>query len=397
MLKCSTSLMKSRKVYHWIDVKQNQKSIVRNIQHKNKKLMGITCYSEPFILALLICGISVKQASKTLVFVSIVIRLTFVLCISLTSINTLTCLLNEFRTFYLLTLATKMVVFICWIFMNRNAENFTILLRIMEILQKKNKNKSMKSVTILGRTALLIFVAIILIPSIRAAVRPSTSRTTCHEFWLTLSGIQHSIYHFFISMARQFANWSVPYSATLFYSLYCIELSNKTKSFCKKSQIHSSFQNLDLTDCYDIIRAAILKLEDSLSLAIFFVLFTNFFEMFRVLTLIIFMNSREQTLHSFVQYGLYFIQTSLLFLVLVFSADSIQVHFNSFRKHILGSPYTLLGEKEQVRFRKKLVMIEDGEYVTLTSWGVFEIKRTLILSAIASLITYGVLLQQFKQ
>lgn len=254
----------------------------------------------------------------------------------------------------------------------------------------------MKSVTTLGRIAILIFIAAVVIPSIRAALRPSFGKATCHEFWLPLSGVQHSIYHFFISIARQFTNWSVPYSATLFYSLYCIELSNKIKSFSKRLKIRSSFQNLDLTDYYDIVVTAILKLEDSMSLAIFFVLFTNFVEMFRVFTLIIFINSQVITFYSFLQYALYFIQTSLLFLFLVFAADSTQANFNTFRKGVLESPYTLQGENKLVRFRKKLVMIEDREYVTLTAWGVFEFKRTLILSAIASLITYGVILKQFK-
>ena len=382
---------------NWIHVKKNRKSTIQNIHRINDKLMHIGRYSEPFMLALLICGTSVNQASKTFASVSLIVRIFLALCFAVTSINTITCLMDEFRSFYLFTLATKMIVLISWISINLNAENFTILLRIMEILQKKSRNKSIKVVTVLGRIAIIIFIASIIMPSIGAVSRFSTGRITCHEFWLPLTKTQQDIYHFFISIARQFTNWSVPHSATIFYSLYCIELSNRTQSLKKRLKNRSSLQNLEITDCYDIIVSAILKLEDSLSLAIFFVLFTNFIEMFRVFTLIIFINQSERSRQSLPQYGLYFLQTALLFLFLVFAADSVQINFNTFRKRLLGSPFILLNENEQVRFRKKLVMIEDREYVTLTAWGVFEIKRTLILSAIASLITYGVLLQQFQQ
>lgn len=379
--------------------RKQYKNTVRVLCSKDKSTIHLNKNFEPFILALLISGISVKRASKPIFVIGFMIRLLFLSCFTLTFANTVICMIGDTRSFYLFTLFTKIIIFFCWCSAFRKTGDISELLRILKILQKECKGKSLRIVTWAGRISVVIFLALIWAPSVKAFASVGghgINARTCHEFWMDLHGLRKEVYYFVLTMARQFTNWTVPFSLTLFYSLFCFELSNKIRLF-HKSSIDNPIPNSNLSDFYDATVAAILKLEEALSLSMLLVLFTNFSEMFRIFTLILFIDPKRMNSNSISHSQIYFAQTAILFLVLIFAADSLQIHFNVLRRKLLLSPYIFSGESEQTRFRKRLIMVEDQEYVKLTAWGVFEIKRTLILSAIASLITYGVLIQQLKK
>lgn len=371
-------------------------------EFRKEKNTYTRCFSNnvPFLLTLLISGIPVQKTNKLLNGITILMMFLYCTSCIFTFTNTINCMIDDMKSFYIFTFITKGSGTVTWFTLYRKRHQINELLQHMNHLQKLSKSRVTRTVSVISKLSAIIFLGLVIFtPAVKTAIdnmsKPLT-KPTCHEFWLPLEKGLKCTYFFFITVARQVANWSVPYSTTFFYSLYCLELQFKIKSF-RKNILNFKGTDTSAIEFYDVASTCILKLEDTLSLSSLFVLFSNFFEMFRIFTHLMFMAPNELSLSRISNSMLYFLLTFFLFLVLIFTADSMQLHFYELRNSILTSNDIFLQRSEKASFVKKISMIEDKVYIRLTAWGIFEIKRSMILSAVASLITYGVLLQQFKK
>ncbi|GBM83581.1 hypothetical protein AVEN_99444-1 [Araneus ventricosus] len=352
--------------------------------------------SKIFIYALMICGIPVSRFRYIL---SLLCCFAFLACCTLTFLNTCACLVNLYSNFYVFTLATKIAALVSWWSMYRRKKNYKELLQFLSDLQKKTKCKNKSKLSRYSIICFLVFFFALCNPGgmwgIFSRSRLSYLQPpTCHEFWVRMTQLQYTSYHIFLQLARQFSNWGVPFSATLFYSFYCNELTSKIDAFQKILKERRSINSSAVINIYNITVKAITELEDSSSLAVLFVLFTNFAEAFRTFSL--FFSTRDVNIYSsrVLLPGIYFLQTAFLFMLLIYSADTLQRHFRLLRKRVLETIDIKEAKSVHEGFRQSLKLIEDRERVRLTAWGMVEIKRTLVLTAVASLITYGVLLSQ---
>ncbi|GFT32060.1 uncharacterized protein NPIL_479871 [Nephila pilipes] len=366
----------------------SEESTLANISYKQ---------SRTFTFALMICGIPISRCNNAL---SNLCRFGFLTCCILTFLNTCVCLTVKYSNFYSFTLVTKAAALVSWWSMYRKKNNYNALLKFLSDLKKKTKDKSRSHRSKYSIMGFFVFFFAILSPPIGMLILRLKGQSykvvpTCHEFWIDMSQNGYVSYHFFLQLARQLSNWGVPFSATLFYSFYCNELANRIEIFQKVLEQKRNFRTSAVLKIYAVIVKAILELEDSLSFGVLFVLFTNFAEAFRSFTLFFSISNLKAEIQRVIFPTAYFLQTTFLFMLLIYSADTVQRRFNSVRKSVL----TLnVQEEKNIHevFRRNLKIVEDRELVKLTAWGMVEIKRTLILTAVASLITYGVLLSQLS-
>ncbi|GIY31219.1 uncharacterized protein CDAR_80931 [Caerostris darwini] len=89
-------------------------------------------------------------------------------------------------------------------------------------------------------------------------------------------------------------------------------------------------------------------------------------------------------------YGVDFIACGALTTIVVFWAEILQYRANSIREYLsdfIGKPYGL-----NISCIK---LFEDQERLKLTGWGTFTLKKPLLLTLVAWLISYGVIILQF--
>ncbi|GBN14773.1 hypothetical protein AVEN_82653-1 [Araneus ventricosus] len=198
--------------------------------------------------------------------------------------------------------------------------------------------------------------------------------------------------YFLIQTNHQLVNWSLSYLVNLLVIFCCLELSHLIKTLTKK--VGRSFGN-ELFETYEDLFETILMTEDTLSLICFICLMRLFMEFFRVFSLLFnFVRGKPQSA-SAIDAGTYGVVTGALFVAMIFAADSVQKNFQELQRRLMKKSALNRSTQNGFCFREQILV--RNEDAILTGWGIFELKKKLFLSTLASLITYGVLLQQLQQ
>ncbi|GIY78256.1 uncharacterized protein CDAR_223331 [Caerostris darwini] len=227
----------------------------------------------------------------------------------------------------------------------------------------------------------------------------STSKDRrCNECWFKISQFHvMTVYNFIVQILRQFVNWGFTYIVAIFYSTICTELNRIVCKLIKDIQLQNFHLHQEKRQHYRDVVRTMMGLEDSLSLIIFLVFCNCFNEFFRGITQLLFhpeMNARPRI---WVIAFAYFLGSSITFATAVFTADNLQQNFAFLRKTMLEtsefkSEFTSLPELLQC----DLELLEDKDNLQLTAWGMFSVKKGLMITALASLISYSVILGQLK-
>ncbi|KAG8179533.1 hypothetical protein JTE90_025760 [Oedothorax gibbosus] len=170
-------------------------------------------------------------------------------------------------------------------------------------------------------------------------------------------------------------------------SLCKVVLGHQVKTHQKERILMRQDDDKAMFVLFEELQETFRQFEDGFSLTCFFVLIRLFMEFFRIFSLFFNLVKGKPQSVSIINASSYACVTGVLFLAMILSADSVQNNFTTIRR---------------LAMKKAKESIEDlpvprSEDVTLTGWGIFELKKKLILSTLASLITYGVLLQQLQQ
>ncbi|GFX18542.1 uncharacterized protein TNCV_3371151 [Trichonephila clavipes] len=246
------------------------------------------------------------------------------------------------------------------------------------------------------KISLIFWIIFTMVPGLNNVydtVTKNTVRSTCFHIHVPLPNKAARICaYFFIQTNHQFINWSLSYLVNLLIIFCCWEVNLLIDALGKN--VNKNF-NKALLEVHEQLFETILMMEDSLSLTCFFVLIRLFMEFFRIFSLLFkFVKGKPQSV-SVINASSYAIFTGFFFIVMIFTADNVQKGFNDLHRRLVKKSLQSKASKD--------VSLSDfrslgwSENVVLTGWGIFELKKKLILSTVASLITYGVLLQQLQQ
>ncbi|GBN30062.1 hypothetical protein AVEN_268347-1 [Araneus ventricosus] len=193
---------------------------------------------------------------------------------------------------------------------------------------------------------------------------------------ITVQSILVILLHEFASI---YINTSITYAVALFYSLYC-----HIFSLCLKERDRSVLQTFHL---YQHVLKFFKQVEKVMSALIFLTIAHFLVSLFKDMIVLISVaqNGRGTMLFS---YGVDLLVCGALITIVVLSAESVQLRANSLRLFL----------SEYVPYDLKIScarIMEDRDRLKLTGWGTFTIKKPLILTLVAWLISYGVIILQF--
>ncbi|GIY29899.1 uncharacterized protein CDAR_512821 [Caerostris darwini] len=243
---------------------------------------------------------------------------------------------------------------------------------------------------------LVLFVMFMFEPGVNNlydTIKKDSVLPTCFHIYIPLPSKVAKIWtYFFIQMNHQFINWSLSYLVSEIIIFCCLELNKLIKTLEKRVE---KGINRELIDIYEELFDTIRITEDSLSPLCFLVLIRLFMEFFRIFSLLFnFVKGKRQTV-STINASTYAVITVILFLTMILIADDVQKNFMNFQR-LLVKKLSMYRKSQFASIVRERVFV-NNENVVLTGWGIFELKKKLILSTMASLVTYGVLLQQLQQ
>ncbi|GFS85316.1 uncharacterized protein NPIL_308121 [Nephila pilipes] len=311
------------------------------------------------------------------------------------AIGTMSCLIQLPSSFYTFSAVVKVVTLCKWWILFRTRIRIYYFIRALDRLhiqligQSPSFHKTLK-------IALFILVLFIFGPGINNVYNTITKDTVvanCFHVHIPLPNkAARAVAYFLIQTNHQLINWSLSYLVNLLIIFCCLELGQLIDALAKNAN-----RNFDetLLGIHQQLFDTILMMEDCLSLTCFFVLIRLYMEFFRIFSLLFnFVRGKSQSVSVF-NASMYSVITGALFVFMIFAADNVQKRFNSLQRSLVKK--SVQRELSQGKSLSGFQSLVWGESIVLTGWGIFELKKKLLLSTLASLITYGVLLQQLQQ
>lgn len=208
------------------------------------------------------------------------------------------------------------------------------------------------------------------------------TKDTSHLFSLLL----YCVYNFYLM--------TLPFMIALMYTYLCINLRKMLQNCCHSLKKCSSFETVDHIFRKSIqLFQVIERIEESLSVCIFFVVSLNLALSFTSFAYV--MGYYEMTTSATSGVLAWFFSNQLSFVLIVWTASDVKNEFMRLKRsfQLVLSSFEKNEAFTNLFFQK--ICIFDS--VTLTGWQMFEFNHSLIISASASILTYGLLLLQAEK
>ncbi|GBL93244.1 hypothetical protein AVEN_42682-1 [Araneus ventricosus] len=365
----------------------------------NNWTMGHTSHSNSLrysLMILLLCGITLSN-SKESIMVSRGLGLVFhVVCFSV--LVQISCCFYRFRSsFAALTVITNALTLFTWWALYTKRMQYT---KVIHRLKRCGLSKCSWAL-IFARFSFVVLLTMIFFPSAASTVMLNYSTNTdrrCNECWFKIPSVYgKNVYNFFLQVFREFINWGFTYTIASFYSSTCLEINGivcKLIRDMKSEDLHIVQQRKKRYRRAVLIMA---DFESSMSFTIFLVFCNCFNEFFRGLTQILHNPQGNERIRISVIAFAYFIGSGITFITAVFTADNLQHNFGLLRNLMLEtSDPTSTSSNLSDLLQHDLTLLEDKDNVHLTAWDMFEVRKGLIITTLASLISYSVILGQLK-
>ncbi|GFS36919.1 uncharacterized protein NPIL_317211 [Nephila pilipes] len=337
---------------------------------------------KPILFLFLLCGIDLNNPSRNRCPVITFSIFFHVMCLGIV-IFKIVCLSFKFDWSILVTICVKLPSLILWWFIRSRKEDILKMMKNLELLEKelddRNYEKLLRATKIAAVFTVLWFFLQPLVLSLRYFVNPDGGLTCVvlkFTSYLNFEGVLSILLHEFASI---YVNSSITITIALFYSFYCYLLS-----VCLKEKVRPLSQTFCI---YEQVLQVFGDIEKVLS-ALIFIAFGHFLvSLFKdmIVLINIMKNNRGIMLISYV---LDFIVNGVLTIVVVLSAEKAQSRADGVRQLCCEEPNI-----SKIFFSK---LFEDRERLKLTGWGTFTIKKPLLLTLVAWLISYGVIILQFS-
>ncbi|GIX88196.1 uncharacterized protein CDAR_269311 [Caerostris darwini] len=278
-----------------------------------------------------------------------------------------------------------MTSFLLWCFVRTRRGKILDLIEKLESLQEKLDYDSYKKALKISKIATVCAFLVICLQPFVLALRYFLNQgegLTCVLLEMSsdekFKSVVTILLHEFASI---YVNTSITYSVALFYTLYCYVFA-----LCLKEEERSVSQTFCV---YQKVLQIFKNIEKVLSVLIFIVLAHFLVSLFKDMIVLVNVAKSGQK-EMLLSYSVDFITCGALTTIVVFSAEIIQCRANSIREFLsnfIGKPYGL-----NISCIK---LFEDQERLKLTGWGTFTLRKPLLLTLVAWLISYGVIIFQF--
>ncbi|GFY68074.1 uncharacterized protein TNIN_33111 [Trichonephila inaurata madagascariensis] len=121
----------------------------------------------------------------------------------------------------------------------------------------------------------------------------------------------------------------------------------------------------------------------------------TFVEFFRALSI---PDKAKRKLTKFsVQSGFYSLVILIVFVVVVLRANSLMESYKKLCRKMIAVSEDVLHQNNDFEMNRRWILMMDGKCnIGLSAWGMFFLKKKLFITAVASVVTYGVILYQFR-
>ncbi|KAF8796135.1 hypothetical protein HNY73_000550 [Argiope bruennichi] len=351
------------------------------------------------LIIFLLCGITLSK-SKKIIMVSHVLGLVFhAVCFSI--LVQISCCFYRFRSsFAAFTVITNVLTLVIWWALCIKRQKYA---KVCQCLKRFGLNKCNKAV-IFARLALIVLLTMIFFPSTTSTIMLNYSTNNdkrCNECWFKITSIfGKNMFNFFLQISRYFINWGFTFTIASFYSIICLEINGIVCKLIKDLNSQEFYIAQKTKKQYRRVVQIMIDFENSMSFLVFLVFCNCFNEFFRGLTQILYNPQANETIRhetiSIIAFA-YFIGSGLTFIMTVFTADHLQQNFGLLRNLMLETS-DLMSKPSDLSdlLQYDLILLEDKDNLHLTAWDMFIVRKGLIITALASLISYSVILGQLK-
>lgn len=349
----------------------------------------------PLLIFFALNGISLRNQRSNLTLLKFSAVLYHVLWL-IGTLGTVMCLIRLPSSFYTFSAVVKIVSLCMWWILFNTKRRIYYLLRALGRLHIELIGHAPSSSYKTLKIALFFLIIFTIVPgmnNVYDTVTKDTVLSTCFHIHIPLPNKAARICaYFFMQTNHQFINWSLSYLVNLLIIFCCWEVNQLIEALAKT--VSRNFDKA-LLGVHEQLFETILMMEDCLSLTCFLVLIRLFMEFFRIFSLLFnFVKGKPQSV-SVINASSYAIFTGVLFVGMIFAADNVQKGFDDLQRRLVKK--SIQDEVNRGVSISSFQSLAWSESVVLTGWGIFELKKKLLLSTLASLITYGVLLQQLQQ
>ncbi|GIY64796.1 uncharacterized protein CDAR_303141 [Caerostris darwini] len=198
---------------------------------------------------------------------------------------------------------------------------------------------------------------------------------------------------FMWSFLDQYLDWSIHFLVAVLYCFSCRQTTSSINTLCSKKH----FQPQTAWQKYFSVRKCLKEIEGRYSFLIFVLTGRSFVEFFRVLTFLLDLNAAAEDVLFSVLATFYSSIIFAVFLRVALSASGLLTSYRRLCEMMTELPRDLYCFEEDLEASRLFMRIcADKNTVTLTAWGFFRLKKSFLLTAAATLVTYGVLLIQFR-
>lgn len=279
----------------------------------------------------------------------------------------------------------QFLIFVLWwnLFLNRSQ-----LFNLAAVLSSSNVKKQLEMKIIFS----VATCSLLLCPTITFIIRKwlpyeiYTAEASCKNFWISED---YKYFQVAVEIVFYYVNYEPFFVTGLLYCTYCYLILKTSPN--PPTKVKHSQECLDMWKNSQRIVRIIKTFQSIMNFPILIVLCKISMDVFSVV--LMFADSSQSTYSYQIMFVISTIQMAFWFVFIVVMADLVQVRslelldvvfFNKRKLKLFGLNLSYFDYKE---FRKNC---------QLTAWNIFVINRTFLLTSIATLVTYSVILAQVK-
>lgn len=300
---------------------------------------------------------------------------------------------------FLLTITSKLLSFTAWWILWKQKSQIWSLLQQINTFRNLFKTKISLFAGYCLRLSYALLLASIFVQCLYKALRTLyRSKRSRHDKCRFL-GIQPTskdekvIPDFFSKLISLHLDWNIHYAIAVLYCFCCKELGRTIRALCSN---RGYFNSRKIWKQYYLIRDCMKEIEEIFSIPIFILFARSFVEFFRVLSFLLNRITRNLDVAYSVVNGLHSCVVLAVFISVVLSANYLLNSYKILCVKMMRIPREAYCTENQFEtYRNCRLVLNQKDSVTLTAWGMLHLKKNLLVTAVATLVTYGVILHQF--
>lgn len=348
-------------------------------------------YVTPFLLLYSINVTSrIKSRKSLFFFYRIICCLTWLFLV----MSSFWCALKHLSLGFLFLLSLDLMSFFIWCLMCANSGNCNRAIHLIKRIRMPSKVLRISAIVCMSIISAVVVTLTVL--SLRSSLLTG-GKGLCSDIWMFIPN--ETVKLIIVTVPRllmHLYSHGLFFTTSAFFFFTCMELNHAICCIIDDIALRR-WNDCKRNMLYSVTVKALIEIENSMNRIVFFLLAMSFTIIFRVVISIIVDPLYLANINRSSISLPYMTGSMVVFVAVCLVADKLQNNFLMLRRSILNCCDF---SDENCSFsgmaRDFLTLMEDREYMYLTAWKTFYVQRSLLLTAVASLITYSVLLTQYR-